>query len=223
MLTMASRSQRGLTLIELMVTVVILVMLMLGVAPSIGAWMRNTQVRNVASSMLAGLNRARNEAMRRNVPVRFSLVSLADSTVLDSSCALSAAGVSWVVSVRNPAGNCQMAPVMTTDTAAYDAALADPNNPLIVEANAGGVGGKSVVVAAAVADGSAAADTVTFGSFGRITDAAPIGFINISNQVAGNDYRRLRIELGTGGTVRLCDLGVTVQTDPRYCPTRAIP
>ena len=74
-----------------------------------------------------------------------------------------------------------------------------------------------------VADGSAAADTVTFGSFGRITDAAPIGFINISNQVAGDDYRRLRIELGTGGTVRLCDLGVTVQTDPRYCPTRAIP
>jgi type IV fimbrial biogenesis protein FimT len=223
MLARPKRTLRGLTLIELMVTVVILVMLLLGVGPSIGAWMRNTQVRNVASSMLAGLNRARNEAMRRNVPVRFSLVSLADSTVLDSSCALSAAGVSWVVSVRNPTGNCQMAPVTITDTAAFDAALADPNNPLIVEANAGGVGGKNVVVAAELADGSAAADTVTFGSFGRITDAAPIGFINISNAVAGNDYRRLRIELGTGGTVRLCDLGVTVQTDPRYCPTRAIP
>jgi type IV fimbrial biogenesis protein FimT len=220
---MVRQPLRGLTLIELMVTVVILVLLLLGVAPSIGAWMRNTQVRNVASSMLAGLNRARNEAMRRNVPVRFSLVSLADSTVLDSSCALSAAGVSWVVSVRNPAGFCQMAPVITTDTAAYDAALADPNNPLIVEAAAGGVGGKNVVVAAELADGSAAADTVTFGSFGRITDAAPIGFINISNATAGGDYRRLRIELGTGGTVRLCDLGVTVQTDPRYCPTGAIP
>ena len=85
MLTRPKRQLRGLTLIELMVTVVILVMLLLGVAPSIGAWMRNTQVRNVASSMLAGLNRARNEAMRRNVPVRFSLVSLADSTVLTAA------------------------------------------------------------------------------------------------------------------------------------------
>jgi type IV fimbrial biogenesis protein FimT len=213
------------TLIELMVTVVILVMLLLAVGPSVGTWMRNTQVRNVASSMLAGLNRARNEAMRRNVPVRFSLVSLADSAVLDGSCALSDAGVSWVVSVRNPAGNCQMAPVVINDVAAYNAAVADPNNPLIVEANAGGVGGKNVVVAAKLADGSAVADTVTFGSFGRVTDAASvaIGFINVSNQVAGGDYRSLRIEVGAGGSVRLCDLGVTAQNDPRYCPTRAIP
>jgi type IV fimbrial biogenesis protein FimT len=211
------------TLIELMITVVILVMLLLAVGPSVGTWMRNTQVRNVASSMLAGLSRARNEAMRRNVPVRFSLVSLADSAVLDSSCALSDSGVSWVVSVRNPAGNCQMAPVIVSDAATYNAAVADPNNPMIVEANAGGVGGKSVVVAAKVADGSAVADTVTFGSFGRVTDAAPIGFINVSNQGAGGDYRNLRIEVSTAGSVRLCDLGVTVQTDPRYCPTRAIP
>jgi type IV fimbrial biogenesis protein FimT len=213
------------TLIELMVTVVILVMLLLAVGPSVGAWMRNTQVRNIAASMLAGLNRARNEAMRRNVPIRFSLVSLADSAVLDGSCALSDSGVSWVVSVsvRNPAGNCQMAPVIVSDAASYNAAVADPNNPMIVEANAGGVGGKNVVVAAKVADGSAAANTVTFGSFGRVTDAAPIGFINVSNQVAGGDYRNLRIEVSTAGSVRLCDLGVTVQTDPRYCPTRAIP
>ncbi len=103
---------RGLTLIELMVTVAILVLLLVGVGPSMGAWMRNTQVRNVASSMLAGLNRARNEAMRRNVPMQFSLVSLGDAaqTVMNNTCALSATGVSWVVSVRNPAGSCDQIP-----------------------------------------------------------------------------------------------------------------
>ena len=214
MLVPQRRQMRGMTLIELAVTMVILALLLVGAGPSVGAWMRNTQVRNTASSMLAGLNRARNEAMRRNVPIRFSLVSLANSAVMGSSCALSGTGVSWVVSVRDPASNCHYAPATIA---------ADANDPMIVETNAGGVGGKNVVVAAKVADGSAAANTVTFNSFGRVADAAPIGFINVSNDVAGNDYRRLRIEIGTGGTVRMCDLAITATTDARYCPTRATP
>jgi type IV fimbrial biogenesis protein FimT len=205
---------RGMTLIELAVTMTILALLLVGAGPSVGVWMRNTQIRNTASSMLAGLSRARNEAMRRNAPIRFSLVSLADSAVMGSSCALSGGGVSWVVSVRDPSSNCHYAPATIA---------ADANDPMIVESNAGGVGGKNVVVAAKVADGSAAANTVTFNAFGRIEDAAPIGFINVSNTTAGGDYRNLRIEIGNGGTVRMCDLGVTSATDPRYCPTRLIP
>ena len=210
MLVPQVRQMRGMTMIELAVTMVILALLLVGAGPSIGAWMRNTQVRNTASSMLAGLNRARNEAMRRNTAVRFSLVSLADSAVMGSSCALSDTGVSWVVSVRDPASNCQYAPATVA---------ADANDPMIVETNAGGVGGKNVVVAARVADNSAGANTVTFNSFGRVADAAPIAFINFSNDVAGNDFRRLRIEIGNGGTVRMCDRAITSTTDPRYCPT----
>jgi type IV fimbrial biogenesis protein FimT len=214
MLVLHRRRMRGMTLIELAVTMTILALLLVGAGPSVGVWMRNTQIRNTASSMLAGLSRARNEAMRRNTPIRFSLVSLADSAVMGSSCALSGGGVSWVVSVRNPSSNCHYAPATIA---------ADANDPMIVESNAGGVGGKNVVVAAKVADGSAAANTVTFNAFGRIDDAAPIGFINVSNTTAGGDYRNLRIEIGNGGTVRMCDLGVTSATDPRYCPTRLIP
>jgi type IV fimbrial biogenesis protein FimT len=214
MLVLHRRRMRGMTLIELAVTMTILALLLVGAGPSVGVWMRNTQIRNTASSMLAGLSRARNEAMRRNAPIRFSLVSLADSAVMGSSCALSGGGVSWVVSVRDPSSNCHYAPATIA---------ADANDPMIVESNAGGVGGKNVVVAAKVADGSAAANTVTFNAFGRIEDAAPIGFINVSNTTAGGDYRNLRIEIGNGGTVRMCDLGVTSATDPRYCPTRLIP
>ena len=201
-------------MIELAVTMVILALLLVGAGPSMGAWMRNTQVRNTASSILAGLNRARNEAMRRNVPIRFSLVSLADSATMGSSCALSGSGVSWVVSVRDPAGNCQYAPATVA---------ADASDPMIVETNAGGVGGKNVVVAAKIADGSAAANTVTFNAFGRIADAAPIGFINVNNSTAGGEFRSLRVELGNGGTARLCDLSIASGTDPRVCATRAIP
>ena len=223
MLAKSKRQLRGLTLIELMVTVVILVMLLVGVAPSIGAWMRNTQVRNVASSMLAGLNRARNEAMRRNVPVRFSLVSLADSTVLGSS--LCAVGRGRVVGRQCAQPDRQLPGRAGHDHRCRRPRRGDRRREQSADrrCQCRRRGRPERRRRGQVADGSAAADTVTFGSFGRITDAAPIGFINISNASAGNDYRRLRIELGTGGTVRLCDLGVTVQTDPRYCPTWTIP
>jgi type IV fimbrial biogenesis protein FimT len=214
-----SRSSiRGVTLIELAVTLVVLGLVLAVAMPSVSAWIRNSQVRNTASSMLSGLTQARNEAMRRNAPVRFSLVSLTDSAVLNNSCALSASGVSWVASVRDPAGRCSAAPVV--DAAA---SAADATNPLITAANAGGVGGRNVVVAAKVADGSAAASTVTFNGFGRVIDAAPIGFININNETAGTDYRSLRIEIGAGGATRLCDMAVSDDSDSRYCPTRAIP
>lgn len=209
-----ARDMHGMTLIELAVTMVILALLLVAAGPTVSAWMRNTQVRNTASSMLAGLQRARNEAMRRNVPVRFSLVSLADSAQMDATCALAATGVSWVVSVGNPAANCHRDPATTSVI---------PNDPLIVESHAGGVGGNNVVAAGRFADGSAGANTVTFNSFGRVDDLAPIGFIDVSNNTAGGDFRRLRVEIGTGGTVRMCDLGVTVDTDPRSCPTRTIP
>jgi type IV fimbrial biogenesis protein FimT len=211
------RRTRGVTLIELAVALTVLGLVMLALMPSVGVWMRNTQVRNTASSILTGLQTARNEAIRRNAAIRFSLVSLTDPSVLDNSCALSSTGVSWVVSVRDPASHCADLPVSIADQAGYGAAVAVATNPLIVDANAGGVGGRNVVVCANVTDGSAAADTVVFNGFGRVEGAAPIGFIDINNETLGNDYRRLRIEVSPGGSVRMCDMAVTATTDSRYC------
>jgi type IV fimbrial biogenesis protein FimT len=212
------RAARGLTLIEIAVVLVILGLMLMAAMPSLGAWIRNTQVRNTASSMLAGLSQARNEAIRRNVPIRFSLVTLTDSAVMNDTCAVSRTGVSWVVSVRDPAGHCSYAP---SDDPATDAA--DTDNPLIVEANAGGVGGRNVVAAARLADGTAAGGTITFNGFGRVADATPVRFIDVNNETLGNDYRRLRVEITPGGAARLCDMGVSVTTDPRYCATYATP
>jgi len=204
---------RGVTLIEIAVTLTVIGLLLMAVMPSVGVWIRNTQVRNTASSMLAGMQLARNEAIRRNAAIRFSLVSLTDSAVMNSSCALSGAGVSWVVSVRDPTGNCQYTPSNVA---------ADATDPMIVQSSAGGVGGRNVVVEGKRANG-APADSVTFNGFGRVESALPIRFINVRNETTGNDYRSLRIELAPGGSVRMCDLAVTDTTDPRYCPTRGTP
>lgn len=196
--------QRGVTLIELAVTFIVLGLLVVAAGPSITAWIGNTNVRNTASSIYAGLNRARAEAVRVNRPVRFSLVAVTDPAVLDNSCALSATGVSWVVSVNDPTSLCSVAP---SETVA----------PLIVDKAAGGEGGRRVTVAALQADGATAATSITFNAFGRVADATAIARIDIDNQVTGGDYRALRVLVGNGGTVRMCDVKVTDSNDPRKC------
>jgi type IV fimbrial biogenesis protein FimT len=77
-----------------------------------------------------------------------------------------------------------------------------------------------VVTCANVADGSASANTVVFNGFGRVENATPIGFIDVTNETLSNDYRRFRIEVSPGGALRMCDLAVTATTDARYCPSR---
>lgn len=73
-MTEAHERARGLTLIELMVTVAVLALLLASVAPSLGTWIGSQRVRNTASSLVAGLQQARAEAVRRNRPVSFWLV-----------------------------------------------------------------------------------------------------------------------------------------------------
>ncbi len=203
MLMPALSRQRGVTLIELAVTMAMFAVLLAAVAPSIGTWVRNTQIRNTATSIQAGLMRARNEAVRRNQPVRFSLVSLTQTTAMDDSCAVSSSGVSWVVSLNDPAAKCATA-------------VSDTTAPRILEKHAGGVGGNNVTVAARTS-GGAAADTITFNGFGRVTGAAAIGRIDVDNVVPGGDYRELRLVVGAGGTIRMCEPDVTAADDPRRC------
>lgn len=196
--------QLGVTLIELVVTLVVLGLLAVASGPSISTWISNANVRNTATSIYAGVNRARAEAVRLNRPVRFSLLSVTDAAVLDNSCALSSAGVSWVVSINNPTSLCSVDPSETVD-------------PMIIDKAAGGASGRRVTVAALQADNVTAANTITFNAFGRVADATPISRIDVANEVAGGDYRALRILVGSGGTVRMCDSKVTDSNDPRKC------
>lgn len=72
----------GFTLIELMITIVVLGVLIMLAMPTFSAWIQNTRIRTTAESIVNGLQVARGEAVRRNSSVQFVM----------------GAGSSWAVS-----------------------------------------------------------------------------------------------------------------------------
>lgn len=190
--------QRGVTLIELAIGLAIVAVLLAMGLPAWQAFIQNAQVRNAGESVLQGLNLARAEAIRRNASVRFQFVSN-----LTSGCALSSSSLSWVVSMDDPAGQCDAAP---SETAA----------PRIIQKQSATEGTRNVAMAAT------GGTTVTFSGLGRAT--LGITQIDLTNSVgtcqhthADGAIRCLRVMVGSGGQVKLCDPKVADNTDPRFC------
>lgn len=193
---MTMKFQRGISMIEVVVTIAIMGILMAAAMPSVGDWLRNAKVRNTAESIQNGLQLARMEAVRRNRPVSFNLVSS-----LTNTCALSATSGSWVVSGdANPAGQCAadnsttVAPQMAAKGALTD-------------------GGAATVAGWNAAN--AAATTATFNGFGMLAGASSLRRIEITRSDGGHP---LRVEITTGGVSRLCDPNLIINTgDTRAC------
>lgn len=196
---------RGFTLIELLVTLAIMSVLMAAVSPSLLDWMVNLRIRNATNAILNGLQLAHQDAIRRNESVGFWLVtaSAADPSVLDNSCALSAAGGSWVVSVNSPVGSCTSAPSTT---------LA----PKLVASHAIGDGVSGVTVAAVAADGASPATSVIFNGIGRVTNAGSVATVDVVSSTNAGRYRSLRIQITSGGSMRMCDPALSAP-NPSAC------
>lgn len=190
--------QRGLNLIEVMVALAILGLALVAVLPSVGDWMQSLAVRNAGESIKAGLEKARQEALRRNLPVTFWLVS-DSSAILTNSCTRSAAGASWVVSTMDPGGKCGVGPSQSVD-------------PRIVEKWSSQESAKNVEIKA-IADGGGTVDFVTFDSLGQ-PGANQIAQVDIAH--ASGAGKTLRIVVSPGGGIRLCDPDVP-SSDTRAC------
>jgi prepilin-type N-terminal cleavage/methylation domain-containing protein len=65
--------QRGFTLIEMMIALVIAGLLVLLAAPMYGEMIANTEIRNASENILMGLRTAQGEAIRLNAPAKFVL------------------------------------------------------------------------------------------------------------------------------------------------------
>ena len=202
---------RGATLVELMIGLAVLALLVAIGVPAFQTMMKNYQIRTVAESLVSGLQTARNEAVRRNTSVRFQLVSS-----LDAACNPVQTGPHWVVSRNDPTAKCDQDAVLDFPD------INDTSLPQILMKGNNANNGTAALNATA---GGVAAVRVIFNSVGRV-DPGSIDTINVSNPSGGNcendaspgNMRCLRVRVGAGGQVKMCDPSPNVtSTDSRYC------
>lgn len=189
--------QRGFTLIEFMIGLLISAVLLAVGAPSFIDWVQNGQIRNSAEAIQNGLQLARAEAVRRNTTVRFQLTSS-----VTSDCAVSTTGRNWVVSQDDPTGACGSTP-------------SDVTAPRIVQVRTSAEGSANAVVTADQA-------AFVFNGLGRLTPVAAGDLdIDITNPNGGEcqpagSMRCLRVRVSPGGQLRMCD-PTRGATDPQGC------
>jgi type IV fimbrial biogenesis protein FimT len=205
-----SHHQRGVSLIELMIGLIIVGILLAKGIPAFSGWIQNTQIRTAAESLQNGLQLARFTALKTNSTVRFNLTS-----TLTNACALSTTGTNWVISQDDPTSLC---------ATAADNLIA----PRIVQTRSNSEGSKNAVI-------TSAQSVIAFNGLGRqisvintdasVTPNPPVTLtINITNPTngatcvaQGGEMRCLDIRLSTAGEVRLCDPAFARANNPQGC------
>lgn len=199
MLNLKSR-QKGFTLVELMIGLVILAILLSTGLPAFSLWIQNTQTRTGAESVLNGLQLARTEAVTRNANVRFTL-SDAGGTL------------DWSVGCVTAVGDINLDGV--------------PDCPATIQSRSGAEGSRNARVGistaapgaygTAIASGTGLPAGVTFTFLGRVANVgADITRIDVTNATT-TAARRMVITIGTGGTIRMCDPAVSLASNPQGC------
>lgn len=64
--------QAGFTIVEILITVAVVGILIMMAVPTFGEWLQSQQLRAAAEASLNGLQVARSEAIRRNLPVQIT-------------------------------------------------------------------------------------------------------------------------------------------------------
>lgn len=188
----------GFTLIEMMVTLVLLGALMALALPAMSEWMRNSRIRTVAEALQNGLRLAQTEALRRSRQTVFSLT--ADTNPADGLTA-AANGANWSVN---------FVPLLTGES----------TDPTFIE------GGTLTGLAPDVRVTGPA--TLCFNSLGRVVDNPTPGTGVACSAAAAaynitipdvDSVRAMRVLVALGGQVRLCDPAKTLSnTHPDGCP-----
>lgn len=177
------RAHGGFSMIESLLTVVVLSILVATALPSLGEWMANARIRTVADAVNAGLQYARVEAVRRNVQIEFRLAETS--------------GVTF--DVVDPSSGAVLQQRRTGESL---------DGPTIVGKDAGGT----------------AATRVTFNGLGQVVanasggaSLARVDFDLPTDVLPAAKTRDLRIMVGGGGRIRMCDPNVATTGDPRKC------
>jgi type IV fimbrial biogenesis protein FimT len=192
---MGQDKQFGFTMVELMVTIVVLSVLMALAMPSMSTWIRNSRVRAVSDSLQNGLRLAQAEALRRS---RQTVFSLTDSADPKTSLSATANGHNWSINTVQ---------LMTDETAAF------------VEGGVLGNAGADVQITGPVAVCFNALGRLVVNGSPGVT-GADCTAANIPARyvvdVSGAD-RKLEVRVAIGGQVRMCDPARSLAAYPDGC------
>ncbi|MCB5185940.1 GspH/FimT family pseudopilin [Methylobacillus gramineus] len=184
---MKATCQKGLTLVELVITMSIVAILLAVAIPSFRIMLVNFQIRSAADGLNNGLQLARAEAIRRNANVIFTL----------------GAGPSWSV-------GCQVVVADSDSDGVDDCPEVIQEKPSVEGATAATIDALPAAANKVTFNGLG---RVTFNNDGsnvlRQLDMS-------STQIDAADARNMRI-LIRGGSVHFCDPNVTTVGDPRVC------
>ena len=207
---MTAASQRGVSLIELMVAVAILAIVVTLGIPSFQQWMLNTRIRTVTESIQNGLRLARNEAAQRSGYVRFQLNSPTSWQVclLPASAASAQAAtdcssaISTIQSWNSPSqNNVQVGASTAVNTVAESSS-------------------SSSVYSSTISGGVPAG--VTFNALGRPTAYGSSSILRIDATAANTSQqsssRRLVTTISPGGMVNMCDPAFKLSNNVMGCP-----
>lgn len=203
---MLIRRQGGLTLVELLIGMALMGFLLLMGIPSYTSWIRNTQNRTAAESILNGLQLARNEAVRRNTLVRFNLTD-------------SDGKVAWTVGCVNATDDCP-ATIQSRPAGEGSAqARVGVKTDAIPSPTPTDHFDTAIVAGSGILPGPDTFSGVSFNGIGRVHPAnvgTDITRADITSAISA-DARRFVVVIGAGGQIRMCDPKRSFATDPQGC------
>jgi len=192
----AVRRFAGFTLIELMFGIAMVGILLALGAPAFSTFLQNARLGTRAKGFYTGLQLARTEAIRQNLPVEFILTDTAINVGnIQNVAATNAGGHNWVVRA------------WASPTASQPYTLVEAKSGL-----EGGDAGSLQVLSSR--------DTIAFNGIGATTDNSAQQ-LDISNPGGGlcapaGPMRCWRVRVAPGGQIRLCD-PVAAAGDTRAC------
>ncbi|OUM03776.1 pilus assembly FimT family protein [Variovorax sp. JS1663] len=196
--------QRGFTLVELLVTIVILAILLTLAMPSMTGWLRNSRLRAASDSLQDGLRTAQAEALRRSRQVVFSLT---DDKPTTTAYTARTNGKNWVIKTIPLTGSSETAALIEVGVIAELSSDIQITGPASVCFNS---------IGRMVANPDPGTNA---GTCALPTSTPPVQPYNISytTPVTGTD-RPLRVTVALGGQVRLCDPARALSSYPDGCP-----
>jgi prepilin-type N-terminal cleavage/methylation domain-containing protein len=219
---------RGVTLIEIMVALVIMSILIAMAVPGFTEWIRNQRIRTAAESILNGLQAARAEALKTNLPVTVQIGSGAwIVTRLPEAVPVAGDGSGGGGSGGDGSGGDGSG----GDGSGGDGSGGDGSGGDGSGGDGSGDSGSEAVLPIALQSGQWSqaniepdSATFTFNGFGQTTSATTAsvkiygtdGVDKCATQTDQGKTRCLRIDVYGGGGIRMCDPALP-GTDGRGC------